>query len=114
MASVLSTFWFFKDNFYGEERVLGENNDVVQYGDYMQVDKDHYAIWDKYRVRMGLPSRFNYDAVPRGRVLFHVPTHRFIVVGSKAITEDKYVQEKLIKYFGLSRNVEFRHDEHYR
>lgn len=113
MVSVLSTFWYYNGTFYGQEAIIGDPS-VLSYGDYMQVDADHFAIWDKYCKQMKLPSRIPYDSISRGRVLFHIPTHRFIIVGSKAIVENKEVQDKAIGYFGLPANTEFRWDEHYR
>ena len=112
MISVLSVFWFHNDKFYGEDAVL-DSNKVIAFGDYMQIDADHYLIWDKYRKEMKLPSYVEYDRIPRGRILFHIPTHHFIVIGSKSIVSDLNVQEKLLRWFGLPTNTEFRWDEHY-
>ena len=113
MVSLLAVFWYYKESFYGDELPLNSPN-IVTYGEYQQLDSDHFFIWDRYRSKMGLPRNLSYEAIPRGRVLFHIPTHRFIVVGSKAICNNQDVQEKLIRFYGLPGNTEFRWDEHYR
>ena len=113
MDALLGTFWFNKGSFYGQQDVM-DGTSTLTYGDYMQVNADHYEIWDKYSKLMGVPSRLPYDSIPRGRVLFHIPTHRYIVVGSKAIVENEEVKDKCRKYFGLPMTTEFRWDEHYR
>ena len=113
MISVLAVFWYRDKHFYGEESIIGSKQ-VIAYGDYMQVDVDHYQIWDKYAKQMGLCSRIPYDKIPRGRVLFHIPTHSYVVVGSKAIVNNNEVKRELLEYYGLPLNTEFRWDEHYR
>lgn len=114
MISVLSVFWYRNHRFYGEESAL-KSDTTIAYGDYMQVDADHFAIWDKYRKQMGIASsRIEYDAVPRGRILFHIPTHHFVVIGSKAIVDNYAVRSELLEWFNLPSNTEFKHDMHYR
>lgn len=113
MVSVLGVFWLFKDNVYGDEDILNGSN-VISYGDYAQLNSDHYVIWNKYARKMGLnPMTIDYDRVPRGRVLFHIPTHHYIVIGSSKIINDEKSRDIILDYFGLPLNTEFRGDEHY-
>lgn len=112
MTSVLAVFWYFKDRFYGQEDIL-DGNSTVAYGEYMQVDADHFAIWDKYRREMGLPRNLGYTSIPRGRILFHIPTHHFVVVGSKRIVQNEEAKTAVLSYYGLPSNTEFKTDEHY-
>ena len=112
MVSILAVFWFYKDNFYGQEDVINGKSTIAA-GDYMQLDADHFFIWDRYRKRMGLPPQVDYDEIPRGRILFHILTHRFIVIGSKDIINNEKVRNQLLSYYGLPSNTEFRWDEHY-
>ena len=109
---LLATFWYYNGKFYGEEDILDGNKTCV-YGDYMQVDRDHFATWDKYRKQMGLPSSIPYDKVPRGRILFKIKTHSFEVVASKAIVLNKDVQQELLTYYNLPANTVFIGDLHY-
>lgn len=112
MVSELAVFWYYKDAFYGPEAFV-ESKHATQYGDYLQLNTDHFQIWDTYRVSMRLPCSVEYDTVPRGRILFYIPTHTFIVIGSKAITQQDDVKHKLVEWYGLPANTEFRWDEHY-
>lgn len=112
MVPVLGVFWLHKGKVYGDEDIL-QGNKVVTYGDYMQLNCDHFVIWNHYAPMMGLSHRIEYDRVPRGRVLFHIPTHHYIVIGSKAIVEDEANKNIVLKYFGLPGNTEFRGDIHY-
>lgn len=113
MVQILSVFWVYRGEVYGDEDIL-EGDNVCTFGDYMQLNSDHFMIWDKYARRMGInPRTVDYDRVPRGRVLFHIPTHRFIVIGSSKIINDETNRQLLIDYFSLPANTEFRGDEHY-
>ena len=113
MISVLGVFWLYKDEVYGEEDILSGSS-VISYGDYAQLNVDHFVIWDNYAKKMHLdPKHVSYDRIPRGRVLFHIPTHHYIVIGSKAIVCDEKNKQIVLKYFGLPGNTEFREDDHY-
>lgn len=114
MVSVLSVFWFYKDKPYGDEDIL-EGPNVCAYGDYAQLNSDHFVIWDKYAREMGInPNAVEYDKIPRGRVLFHIPTHHYIVIASSKIINNADIKDKIMTYYGLPLNTEFRGDEHYR
>lgn len=113
MVSVLSVFWLYKGKLYGEEDIL-DGPKVTAYGDYAQLNADHWALWDTYAKQMGICSRVvEYDRVPRGRILFHIPTHHYIVIGSSKIINDEQSRRLILDYYGLHRNTEFRGDEHY-
>lgn len=114
MVSVLSVFWLHNGKVYGDEDIM-EGDKVCTYGEYMQLNSDHFLIWDKYAKQMGVNPRYHdYDTVPRGRVLFHIPTHHFIIIGSSKIINSKENRQILLDYFGLPISTEFRGDEHYR
>lgn len=113
MVSVLSVFWFYKGKFYGDEDIMGGPK-VMTYGDYAQLNADHWQTWDTYAKQMGLnPMRVDYDRVPRGRILFHIPTHHFVVVCNSKIIDDEQSRNLLLDYYGLPLNTDFRKDEHY-
>jgi len=113
MITVLSVFWYYKDKFYGVEAPM-QSKHAIAYGDYLQLDYDHINIWDKAKRDMGIRDSFvDYIHVPRGRILFHIPTHHYIVIGSKAIINNEKVKDALLRWYNLPANTEFRGDEHY-
>lgn len=112
-TSTLAVFWYYDTKFYGVEEPIQSKN-AVAYGDYIQLDFNHFDIWNKYKSLMGITSPFiEYTDVPRGRILFHIPTHHSIVIGSDKIVKDIKVQDELLHWYKLPRNTEFRGDEHY-
>lgn len=111
-SNILAVFWYYKGKFVGDEAMMN-SQDTVQYGDYLQVDSDHFVIWPKYRKELGLPSRIEYDEIPRGRVMFNTRIHKFVVVGSKAIVDNDDARDALISHYGLPITTVFENDEHY-
>ena len=110
-SKLLAIFWYADGKFIGPESTLN-GEDVIQYGNYLQIDKDHFTEWDKYKQYTNEP-REEYDYYPRGRILFNVKIHKFVVIGDKKIIDDPEVKDKLLSYYGLPVHTIFESDEHY-
>ena len=111
-SNLLSVFWYVDGKFIGPEEPL-DGNHVVSYGDYLQLDYDHFWIWSKYSNYNHIDPRLEYDYYPRGRTLFNIKIHKFIVIGDKKIVENPRIQDKLLQYYGLPSTTIFESDEHY-
>lgn len=110
-SSLLSVFWCIDGKFIGADGTLDGDN-VMPYGDYLQVDTDHFIIWDKIAKRFGYTQDYTY--YPRGRVMFNTKLHKFVVIADKKISDDPTVQSALCDHYGLDkRAVIFETDEHY-
>ena len=110
-SKMLAVFWYVDGQFIGHEDTL-KGDSVEQFGDYLQLDLDHFAEWPVIRMLYNLPN-VEYDYYPRGRVMFNTKLHKFIVVGSKEIVDDPEVQAELREYYGLPSTTIFQGDEHY-
>ena len=112
MIQMLAVFWYRNGHCFGAEAPI-KSKHAVAYGDYVQLDYDHFVIWDAFRKEEQLPSFMEYDSVPRGRILFHIPTHHYIVIGTSSIVKNKEAKENVKVWYHLPANTEFRSDEHY-
>lgn len=110
---LLAVFWYINDTFVGTEAMLDSDN-VIQFGDYLQLDDDHFEIWPYFRNELKLPKHTEYDEYPRGRVMFNVKIHKFVVIGNKIFMEDASVKKKLLSFYGLPSTTIFETDEHYK
>ena len=110
-SKMLAVFWYVDGQFLGHEDTL-KGDSVEQFGDYLQLDLDHFAEWPIIRMLYNLPA-VDYNYYPRGRILFNTKLHKFIVVGSKEIVDDPEVRSKLREYYGLPSTTIFQGDEHY-
>ena len=105
-SNLLAIFWYKDGQFIGPEDTL-KGDTVVQYGDYLQVDLDHYTVWGLYG------DDKEYDYYPRGRILFNTKIHKFVVVCDPVICNDESIRSKLLDYYGLPYTTVFESDEHY-
>jgi hypothetical protein len=83
----------------------------------------HYDHWDKLAAlgagelgRRGLPTApvwSEYEEWPRGRVVYHVPTERFILYADRQLQQPETLN-LIIHRFGLPQDrYEVRSDRHY-
>lgn len=110
-SKLLAVFWYIDGEFYGYEDTL-RGDSVEQFGDYLQLDLDHFQEWPLIKNLYDLPGK-EYDEYPRGRILFNTKLHKFTVIGSAAIVKDADVQQKVKDYYGLPSSTIFEWDEHY-
>lgn len=113
--TMLSVFWYIDGQFFGPEDYL-DGDSVLQYGDYLQVDADHYAEWGKLRSQLQLDNSIDYDYYPRGRVLFNSLLHKYVVVADPKIIEDDNIRQQLMDWYDLPTSkgaVIWKTDEHY-
>lgn len=107
-SGILAVFWYVDGKFVGKEDIF-DGDSVCQYGDYIQVDLDHFNIWPAYS-----PSKhIEYDYYPRGRVMFNAKIHKFVVVADPKIVNSRDIRDKLLDFYGLPNTTIFESDEHY-
>ena len=105
-SKLLAVFWYIDGQFVGAEGTL---KDGILYGDYLQLDDDHFEIWDKFNSDKSI----EYDYYPRGRIMFNTKIHKFVVVGDCKIVNSYKVKKMLLQYYGLPESTIFEYDEHY-
>jgi hypothetical protein len=92
------------------------------YGDFL-THGGHYEFWSKTAKlsvpelrKRGIPKAVKwseYEEWPRGRVVFHVPTKRFILYADRKLQAARTVA-LVLERFGLPKNrVDVRSDAHY-
>jgi hypothetical protein len=111
-SNMLAVFWYINGNFYGAENTL-KGDSVDSFGDFLQLDVDHFQIWPKYRRLAGLDRNVEYDEYPRGRIMFNSKIHKFVVIGTASLTMNPDLQDKILSYYGLPNTTIFETDEHY-
>lgn len=112
----LSTFWYVDGDIIGDEVEFNSTNskDLTEYGDFIQLDKDHVNIWNRVKHSLDSTKNAEYDEFPRGRVLFNTVKQRFQVVVSPEIVNDKYKRMDILDWFHLpAGKTDFIADEHY-
>lgn len=108
-SKLLAVFWYTGQEFIGPEDTR-DGDSVTDYGGMIQLDVDHFSVWDRYN-----PYGFGveYDYLPRGRVMFDVKIHKFVVVADEKIVGSEHLREELRRWYGLPQTTIFESDEHY-
>lgn len=112
----LSTFWYVGGEIIGDEVEFNssDSKNLTEYGDFIQLDKDHVNIWNRVKHSLDSTKTAEYDEFPRGRVLFNTVKQRFQVVVSPEIVRDKSKRTDIIDWFHLpAGKTDFIADEHY-
>lgn len=107
----IGIFWWYRGELIHLTRPWAE---ITPVAGAVSLPSSHYEHWDE--IRAGRPElrSFEYEEVPRGRVVAKLPGPRFTVYTSRRLTEDEGLRAAVIEAFRLrARDVAFRPDEHY-
>lgn len=108
----LAVFWYVpdKDLFIGDR---GNMSDGIYFGDFCQLNYDHFDRWETWRNEYRLPD-VEYDYYPRGRVMFNAKIHKYVVICDPCIANDEGLRKSLCYEYRLDpRKVVWDTDEHY-
>lgn len=108
-------FWFFHGRLLSSSVTRAEGE---EYGDHINGPDDHVTFWPtlQRRLRDELPTiaDYEYDQVPRGRVLYRPAEDTFFIYGSEQFVRDATQKQSVVEHFELEgRHVVFKSDEHY-
>ena len=104
-------FWFFKGELIQSSVPVTQGE---EYGDFINGPDDHYPFWSS--IQRGIPDAelYEYDQVPRGRVVYSKQTDTFFVYGSEQFVKDTKQKNAVAHAFELApKRIVFRADEHY-
>jgi len=108
-------FWFYRGSIQPVSipHTLGE-----AYGEFVNGHWDHVTYWPhvKRRLRVKHPEIMNYEyeQVPRGRVIYRESDGRFLIYGSRDFVTDEARKQQVLQAFRIpSEQAVFRADEHY-
>jgi len=93
------------------------------YGEFLTHPRGHYDVWEKWQSlgseglkRDGLPPEvawYEYEQLPRGRVVFHVPTETFIIYAD-SLLHDPMTVARITTLFTLTTSTFIvKTDQHY-
>ena len=104
-------FWYHKDKLIIESAPADEPKVIAGFAD---LDVSHYQVWEKMRAKYSDLRFFEYEEVPRGRVVMKAKGPLFVVYGSRALVNDGLFRAEIIKHFHLPANrTRFVSDAHY-
>jgi len=109
----IGLFWFFENKILNMSKpwreLLPNSEGVIDY------DDSHYNVWDKFQRVHPRLMRFEYDDIPRGRVVAKKdgPAIEFVAIIPKDLENNAGFKKLLRREFNLPMTVVYETDEHY-
>lgn len=87
--------------------------DVMEINGFKDSDNSHYKLWKALQRNNSSLRRFDYDYMPRGRVVYNTQTREFSIIIDKDITKEDV--RNIADKFGIpSGRYTVLNDEHYK
>jgi hypothetical protein len=104
-------FWIYKKEVLADSVPWPEGE---SYGDHVNGLSDHYTYWPTLQRQQSELRRYEYEQVPRGRVVYNTKTATFTVLGSERFIRDEAQRAMVLEAFHLPPDqTRFKADEHY-
>lgn len=104
-------FWIYKG------RVLADSVPAAkgeEYGEFVNGLSDHCNYWVTFQKQLPELRRYEYEQVPRGRVVYNTVADTFTVYGSARFVRDENQRTMIMESFQLPPDrTRFQPDEHY-
>ncbi len=111
MKSKIGIYWYYN----GKLIVYAEDaSSVKPVEGFLDVDMSHYEFWDIVKKKDSSKRNFEYEDIPRGRIVMDIKKEKFIVYGSRKLIEDNQFNKAIIGEFSLPKEqTVFKQDFHY-
>ena len=108
----LGVFWFYENDLYFK---TVEKNIISSINGFKDSDFSHYQEWNKISAQNKDFYLFEYEDIPRGRVVYDVENQQYIAYANNDTINSNEVKSLVIDAFNLKEDkVLFKYDEHYK
>jgi len=108
----IGIFWIYENKIFAKTQNLDE---VKSINGFKDSDLSHYQVWDKIKNKHPKFYFFEYEDIPRGRIVYDVNKNRFIIYCNENILQDKISKKIILKKFDLiNGQAIFKADSHYK
>ena len=107
----IGIFWIYKEEILAGMKSLRVIRAVCGMKD---TDFEHYRLWSEFQKARHELRCFEYEDIPRGRIVYSEKENAFILYLGKEMAGNKGIVEKIVSRFDLKNlNVRVCTDEHY-
>jgi hypothetical protein len=104
-------FWIFKGRVLADSVPPAEGE---EYGEFVNGLSDHCNHWSTLQKQLPELRRYEYEQVPRGRVVYNTVADTFAVYGSERFVRNESQRAMILDSFQLPPDrTRFQADEHY-
>jgi len=112
MNNKIGIFWIYKNQIFFKTQKL-KNIKVVN--GFKDSDLSHYQVWDEIKNKHPKLYLFEYEDIPRGRIVYNIKENKFIIYCNENILHDGLSKKIILENFDLLKEqVVFKKDEHYK
>ncbi|WP_151900471.1 hypothetical protein [Sulfurimonas hydrogeniphila] len=108
---MIGIFWIYNSKIYFKTVKIDA---VKVINGFIDSNFSHYQVWDEISLQNKDFYLYEYEEVPRGRVVYDVDNKQYIVYSNEDIINSNESKSFIINAFDLSSaNVLFEYDAHY-
>jgi len=112
MKPKIGIFWIHKSKIYLKSIGLDQ---VKVIDGFKDSDFGHYQVWDEMSAQNKELYIYEYEDIPRGRIVYNVNHGLFIVYSNEDIINSDEAKKLIMDAFGLNDEaVSFQYDAHYK
>jgi hypothetical protein len=112
MDKNIGIFWIFENKIFSETQKI---NDIKTINGFKDSDLSHYQVWNKIRNQHPKFYLYEYEDIPRGRVVYNVSKNKFVIYCNENIPQDETLKRLILEKFQLlNEKSVFQEDEHYK
>ncbi|GLI94673.1 hypothetical protein [Methylocystis echinoides] len=119
----LGIFWFVEHP-RGHIHLISASCPLDQaehYGDNMTFSPGHWELWEQWKKDVkaspalrAIVNLFEYEAWPRGRIVFNEPRDRFILYADRKLLTPHFISQIQVRFNLPADRLETSTDDHYR
>jgi hypothetical protein len=107
----IGVFWIYQNKIYFKTQNL---QDIKPINGFIDSDLSHYKVWDEIKYKNKDFYIYEYEEVPRGRVVYDIDNQNFIVYCNKDILLNWQNKKQILEAFKIKdKKCDFKEDEHY-
>jgi len=84
------------------------------YGVHLTHSRSHLEVWTRFQQGGTVPADFEYEELPRGRVIYNTKISQFRMLTDRCILKNRKLVEKIRLELGLPKDTLAGSDSHYR
>ena len=107
----IGIFWIYKNEIFTKKEEL---KDIVLVNGFKDSNLSHYKVWEEIKSKHKDFYLYEYEDIPRGRVVYDNMNELFLIYCNKDILSNKKDRELILKDFEINSRYKFIYDEHYR
>lgn len=109
---MVGVFWIYEGEVYHKAVSV---DDITPINGFIDSDLAHYEVWDEIQRKNPAFYLYEYEEIPRGRVVYDTVKKYYVVYANSTIIKSPIHRKRIAETFEVDRNrIKFFEDEHYK